>query len=42
MGTSGLRMSLMYSDMCYVGWPLAETMGLPGGGGVVAVLVNLG
>ena len=29
--TSGLRMSLTYSDVCSVGWPLAETIGLPGG-----------
>ena len=29
--TSGFRMLLTYSEMCSVGWPLAETMGLPGG-----------
>ena len=27
----GFRMLLTYSEMCSVGWPLAETMGLPGG-----------
>ena len=29
--TRGLRILLTYSEMRSVGWPLAETIGLPGG-----------
>ena len=29
--TNGLRMSLTYWEMSSVGWPLVDTIGLPGG-----------